>query len=225
MLFAGATSEAQLDALIMHFQATTGVELVPVTPQTAPLKRRGRSVKDLDAASFSADCSDEEVADDIGLDFLTWLWFFSEMRGGELRLGQGTFAVSVEGPLTLVMEGGGAHEARLRNGAPLVSMEAKTALTSGKKLCRARVHIVRGEQEWIAELDGHEFVIRGLKLPKGEPLDAISRFQERMLSLRLFLDALLGFYDSFVEERIDASTWGTTLKDMRKWVASRAAKR
>ena len=45
-LCAGALSEAQMDVLTHHFHVATSVELTPLTPETAALKRRRRSVRD-----------------------------------------------------------------------------------------------------------------------------------------------------------------------------------
>jgi len=64
----------------------------------------------------------------IGREFLTWLWFFSEARGGLVRFPDlGEFSVMVEGSLTFFLEGAGAHEIVLRRGFPLLSAEAIAA--------------------------------------------------------------------------------------------------
>lgn len=136
-VFAGATSEQQCEALMIHLGQALGTELVALTPESAALKRKGHSIRDLVVTSLSPECADEEVSENPGMDFLTWLWFYSEKRGGEIETGHGTYAVMLEGPLTFVMEGSGAHEASLRKGSPLQSIEARTALLGGKKLARA----------------------------------------------------------------------------------------
>lgn len=225
VLFAAATTDAQCDALMLAFGQAVDIELVPLTPESAALRRRAISIRDLAATSLSPECADEEVSDRPGMDFLTWLWFFSETGGGELSTGQGRFGVAIEGPLTFVMEGSGAHETRLRNGSPLQSTEAQVALLSGKKLARARVMLARDGDQWSAELDAESFVMRGLKLPKSEDLDAASRYQVRMLALRAYFEGLLSFYDAFLEERLDPARWVACVGRMRDWVAGRQGKR
>lgn len=224
-IFAGATSDAQVEALILHLSQALGMDLVPMSPETAALKRKSHSIQDLAVTSLSPECADEEVSESPGLDFLTWLWFYSEKRGAELTTGQGTCAVMLEGPLTFVMEGSGAHEASLRKGSPVQSIEARTALLGGKKLARARVTLARGDEQWSGELDAPSFVLRGVKLPKTEQLDAVSRFQDRMLSLKAYLDGILAYYDLFLDERIDPQRWKETVGQMRDWVAKREGKR
>jgi hypothetical protein len=223
-LYAGAMSEKQVDAFVLAFREAAGRTPLPVTPAVAALKRKGVNARDVAPASFSPEIEDELVGNSLGQDFLTWLWFFSEARGGLLATDDGEFGVMIEGPLTFVLEGNGAHEALLRKGSPLVSAEAKTSLLSGKKLKRAVLTMARGNDTWQAGVDADEFVFRGLKLPKGEQLDFVSRFQERMLALHAFQQAFLRFYDRFLEERGSAAQWKQTLREIRAWVSGRTAR-
>jgi hypothetical protein len=225
VMYAGAASAKQAEAFLLAFREATGRTPAAVTPETAALRRRGVNARDLAPTSFSPEVEDELAGNSLGQDFLTWLWFYSEVRGGLLPGDDGEFGVMIEGPLTFVLEGNGAHEALLRKGAPPVSAEAKTSLLSGKKLKRAVLTMARGEAVWRGGVDADEFVFRGLKLPQGEPLDFVSRFQERMLALHAFQDAFLRFYDRFLEERADAARWKGTRKEIHAWVSNRTAQR
>ena len=225
MAYAGAASDKQTDALVLAFREAVGVTLIPATPAAAALRRRKVNLNDLSPTSFSPELDDELAGDSIGQDFLTWLWFFAETRGGPIPTDRGEFGVIIEGPLTFWLEGDGAYETVVRKGAPLVSAEAKAALLVGKKLKSARVTFARGEELWSVRLDADEFVLRGLSLPKGAPLDAVSRFQERMLLLDIFRDVLLQSFDLFLAERADASVWKKTRAGLHDWVGNRAARK
>ncbi len=225
LLYTTALSDKQLDAFQIGFSQAIGFGGVPVLPETASLQRRNRSIRDWEPVSFSADVEPEDVSNDPGLDFLTWLWFVSEARGGMLKLKDlGDWAVMIDGPLTFVMEGAGAHEAVVRRGEPRLSAEAKASLLSGKKLRRAKLTLARGEQAWSGAIDGPSFVIRGLKMPDGEKLDAVSKFQERMHLLDLFKEALLSLFDRFANER-ESSDWKRTVEEMQTWVKSRKTRK
>lgn len=233
LIYTSALSDKQVDAFQVHFAQTIGFSLIPATPEMAAMKRQQANVRDWDACSFSPECEDGEVANDPGLDFLTWLWFVAEGRGGQLKIEDvGDIAVMIEGPLMLVIEGAAAHEAVLRKGEPMLSAEAKTSLLGGKKLRRAKVTLANGDSSYSFTLDAMSLAIRGLKLPEGNTdgkgerikLDAISRFQERMDQLDFFQKALFGFYDRFVSERRDARKWGATLKELHKWITDRKTK-
>ncbi|OQA27672.1 MAG: hypothetical protein BWY59_01032 [Verrucomicrobia bacterium ADurb.Bin345] len=113
----------------------------------------------------------------------------------------------------------------LRKGEPVFSVEAKTALMSGKKLRRAKVTLARGKESWQCTLDAQDFAFRSLKLPDSEALDPVGRFQERMRHLDTFAGAFFGLYERFLDERADAKRWATTLKEVHKWLADRGARK
>ena len=222
LVYAGALSDAQLDAFQVYWARTFGFALIPLGPETAAAARRQVRVREWAGVSFSPEVEDDEAVPRPGPEFFTWLWYVAEARGGMMKLGEaGDFAIAIEGPLLFAAEGGGAHEIVIRKGEPLLGAETKAALLSGKKLRRARLMLVRGEHSWAGTLDAETFVLRGLKLPEGEKLDAISRFQERVILLGIFRDAFLTLYDRFVDERVNAKTWTATLKDMHAWVRGR----
>lgn len=225
LLYTTALSDKQLDAFQIGFSQALGYGGVPVLPETASLQRRNRSIKDWDPVSFSADIEPEHVTHDPGLDFFTWIWFVSEARGGMLKLKDlGDWAVMIEGPLTFVMEGSGAHEAVIRRGEPRFSAEAKASLLSGKKLRRAKLTLARGDESWTCTFDAPSFIVRGLKLPEGEKLDTISKFQERMHFMDLFKEGLLALFDRFCEER-ESAGWGQTLEEIHQWVKVRKTRK
>ena len=226
LLFAETVSDSQLDAFQSHFRETQGFNLIPVDPLTAAARRQQLDLRTLKPASFSPECEDDEADSGPGRDFLTWLWYFSEARGGLARLPDlGEFGVALDGTLTFYMEGDGAHETVLRHGNPLLSAEAKTALLSGKKLRRASLVIARQKESWRFTLDADTFILRGVKLPDTEKVDDAARFQERMIALHTFAEALLGFYDRFLKERTAPATWAKTCADIRQWVADRATRK
>ncbi len=225
-VYAEATSEKQMDALEIGFREAQAFGLIPATPQNAAAKRLHIDVRDIAASSFSPDCEDDAADNNIGQDFLTWMWFYSETRGGIIKLPSGgDFAIMLEGPLTFVLEGQGAHETVLRRGSPEISVEAKIALLSGKKLRKARLLLARGNDTWQVTLDADQFVFRGLKLPEAEKLDPISRFQERMTSLSTFTTAFLEIYDRFIKERTDEKGWKKTRTAIHQWVSERTARK
>lgn len=226
VLFCEATSDKQLDALEASFREALGFGVIPVSPQYAAARRLKYDMRDYTPTSFSPDCEDDSVGNSAGQDFLTWLWFYSEARGGIIKLPSGgDFALMIEGPLTFVLEGQGAHETVLRRGSPAISAEAKIALLSGKKLKKARLLLARGQDTWQVSLDAEQFVFRGLKLPEGEKLEPVSRFQERMTSMMTFTTAFLEIFDRFMKERTDEKAWEKTRGDIHRWVSERTARK
>jgi hypothetical protein len=227
VLYTSATSDNQLDAFTVNFQSTTGVDLIPVTADTAAAKRRQADVRDWDKTSFSPEVPDADVESLPGLDFLTWLWFASEARGGIFKTDNlGEIAVALEGPLLFRREGDGAHETALRKGLPTVSAEAKTALLSGKKLRRAKLLLACADENWSATFDAANFVFRSVKLPDAkELLDPASRFQDRLQKLDLFRELFFALFDRFLDDRCDAPKWSATKHEIHQWAADRAMRK
>jgi len=219
LLIAAALSDKQIDTLSPVFKETAGTLPILLTPETAALKRKQLNANDLEPVTFSPDDTLEPPAESsLGMDFFTWLWFAWEKEGGVYHLPDGReFGVMLEGPLTFYREGKGAFEAVLRKGTPINSREAGTALLCGKKLRRAKVIIGQGDNVFSATLDA-DFAFRSLKLPKGEQMDPVGRFQERMLFVETFWSAWLTLYDRFLDLRSDPKQWPKTLDAMRQWI-------
>jgi len=212
-----------VDVFVSYFRDAVGFAPEILTPESAALWVARTDPRDWSPCSYSPEVDAGRVSPLVGHDFMTWLWFQSEQHPDAVPAGaQGKVGVMLEGPLTLVMEGGGAHETVLRKGNPTVSSEAKACLLAGKKLRKATVNLVRGESVWRFALDGETLAFRSLKLvnPEGA-LDPVSRFQDRMLQLETLTELLLGVYGAFATERRDAKRWDKTLQAMRAWVEER----
>ncbi len=221
-IYASATSEKQLDAFVLSLMQTTGCSAQAADPETIAAKTESINVEGWAPASFSGELEDGMVDGTAGREFLMWLWYCSEKRGGLAQIPDvGEIAFMVEGPLTFVMEGKGAHEITLRKGEPMLSAEARTALLSGKKLKKAKVQFVRGEEAWAFTFDADEFVFRSLKLPQTESFDRVSKFQERMVLLEVFRQSFFHLFREFAKERDDSAAWKKTKEAMRQWVAER----
>ncbi|MEE9369061.1 MAG: recombination-associated protein RdgC [Pontiella sp.] len=222
MIYSTATSDKQLDAFVLSLMQTTGVMAQVADPENIASKNDSVNVQNWGPASFSDEMEDNMVDGTAGREFLMWLWFCSEKRGGLANIPEvGEIAYMVEGPLTFVMEGKGAHEITLKKGEPMLSAEAKTSLLSGKKLKKAKVQFVRGEEIWAFTFDADEFVFRSLKLPQTETFDRVGKFQERMVLLETFRQTFFHLFSEFVKERDNSKDWKETKAAMRKWVTDR----
>jgi len=79
---ATATSVAGCDALVSHWEHAVGQRLIPYLPVVAAMRLGNVDVRTLTATSFSPDVSNEDVEQDVGTEFLTWVLYFSEAQGG-----------------------------------------------------------------------------------------------------------------------------------------------
>lgn len=221
LLYCTAMSEKQLDAFLIHFGAVTGVKPVSADPTAMAWQLAQSRTDRWNSLGFAAD----QWADCApGREFLMWLWFMSEAKGGEVTLPEsGPMAVLVEGPLQFDQEEQG--ETVIRKGEPMISAETRAALLSGKKLRRAKLTLARGEEIWTCTLDADEFIFRGLKLPKPEAYDVLGKFTERMEFLDMFRVAFGELYKQFVEIRDDPSALEALCEEIREWIRSRPTRK
>ena len=226
LIYAGALTEKDCERFAIYLRHTLGFELFSVNPEQAALSRHKIDVNQLTPISFTPEIEDLLSEAPVGRDFLTWLWFISETGDGVVEVpGDGSFSFMLQGPLTLLFEGHGAHETVLRKGEPLISAEARTCLLSGKKLKSSKLIIARDEEVWQCTLNADEFIFRGLSLPDSEEaVDPISRFQDRMLALKTFKKVFFHLYGQFLEKRTDAEAWPDTRRAIHAWVKERKAK-
>ncbi len=223
LLFAETLAEKQVDVFTRYLRDALGFPPQVFTPEELALHLGHSDSREWIPCSFSSEVDPDRTSPLAGHDFMTWLWFQSEQSPDKVPAGkEGAVGVLLEGPLTLVMEGGGAHEISLRKGNPTQSAEAKSCLLAGKKLRKATLTLVRGEATWKLGLDGETFAIRGLKpvVPEGA-LDAVSRFQDRMQQVETVSRILIGLFEAFVEERRNPDTWKQRVQEIRTWIQER----
>jgi hypothetical protein len=227
-LYVTALPVSQLDVFNASLAATLGFGGEPATPEALGVLLKKVDLRDLAGTSFSPEMEGEAMEAAPGREFLTWLWFKAETQNGRVALAEGReLGVLLEGPLTFMHEGNGAHAAVLKKGAPENSIEAKTCLLSGKKLKEAKITFALDEQNtWSFGFEADQFLIRGLKLPQGEgALDAVSRFQERMIFLEQWREIFLDLFGAFVDVRGDSRKWKAAVAEIREWVKGRPGRR
>ena len=225
IVYAECTTDKQTDVFIHMFEQTTKKKLIPLTPESAAVKRANINIRDIPNCSFSPEIEDSAPEDFFGREFLTWVCFFCEKLGGIINLElAGEFGIMLDGPVTLVNTGvQGAHFTQLRKGLPLASNEATTALLGDKKIKQAKMIIARKDEVWETHFDADEFIFRSTKLPKGEQLSGESKFQERMLFTQGMTQVVLTLYDKFLEVRYDDAKWAKMLDDIHVWMKDRKA--
>lgn len=150
-----------------------------------------------------------------GRDYLTWLWYVIEAKGGMID----RMAHMIEGPLVFGSDEGG-QVCGIRNGEPLTCAETKAALRAGKKLVRAKFTVADCDDSMVFTLDADRFMFRGLRLPQGEKLDPVSRWQERVK----YLDGLRKWHETnfgrFVTLRL-SKDWDEERRAVGAWILER----
>jgi hypothetical protein len=165
----------------------------------------------------------------LGQEFLTWLWWKSEERGGAVALPErGDITVVFAKHMLLESGEGETVEKILCSGLQAELQEARTGLRMGKKLEQARIVIGYQNYEFALTLAGSIMEFRNVRLPKteeSEERESAGRDVafEGMVLERIFLYELLlalvhDLYRLFVLCRV-SSMWPEEKKKIRHWVA------
>ena len=162
----------------------------------------------------------------LGQEFVTWLWFKSEERGGSVEIpGSGDVTVVFEKHLLLESGEGEAHEKIICQGLQAELNEARTGLKMGKKLEQARVLIGLGEYEWNLTVRASVFDFKSVKTPKtmaaGEESDDPAAAEGMILEKIGLYEQLLKLMDElfrlYLKIRLSRE-WEAELARLRNWI-------
>jgi hypothetical protein len=160
----------------------------------------------------------------LGEEFLFWLWFCAETRGGmhavaDVNGQEARIGVALDRILEFYDATGGVRVA-VRGDAPTRAPEAREALRRGMRLTRAGIVITSGDENVTLQLDGPTFDLKSLKGEKPEADTKEERDQAVLAMLFGCADSLERVYRAFLEERA-AKTFESTLgREMRRWAKS-----
>ncbi len=162
----------------------------------------------------------------LGQEFLTWLWWKSEERGGLVALPEeGDIVVVFEKHMLLEFGEGESNEKLICKGLQTELQEARTGLVMGKKLEQARIQLVQNDYEWNFTLAAALMEFRNVKLPKTADSEDPNDHEERegMLLERIYLfeelvRVVLALFKVFLKLRVSGA-WQEELKNVRAWVA------
>jgi len=136
----------------------------------------------------------------IGSEFLLWLWFQAETRGGVFQLeGLGQVGGAFDALLEMTAPTGGS-KVTVRGDHPTRQPEAEAALRTGRVPVRARLLLARDEATFELTLDAATFDVGALKLTAESadaPAPGEEQSQERaalMFELPAMVDALFALF-------------------------------
>ena len=222
-LYLGTASTKAVDTFLTFFYDTFSMTPIPVDFDDIMSRHFNETAQNLQCVTFSQDSNEPDFVP--GRDFLTWLWYYSEQKGGKASIESGAnFEIGIEGPLTLALmdEASGSGETVVKKGVPQNSAEAKAALSVGKKLKKAKLSICRGEHIWAGTIDTDTLSFSGLSLPDGEEMDIHSAFEERVNFLDMFRLALDAYVKTFIEH-LKSPEWPAEQESIHTWSAERAS--
>jgi len=163
----------------------------------------------------------------LGQEFLTWLWWKSEERGGSVSLpGEGDATVVFEKHMLLEFGEGESSEKIICSGLQAELQEARTGLQMGKKLEQARITIGYNSYEFSFTLAAALMEFRSVRLPKTDATESDSSDNpeevEGMILERIFLfEELIRvvnvLFRMFLDVRV-GDKWPAELHKVTAWI-------
>lgn len=167
----------------------------------------------------------------LGQEFLTWLWWKSEERGGMVALpGYGDITVVFEKHMLLEFGEGEYSEKLVCTGLQTELKEARTGLIMGKKLEQARLQIIKNDYEWNVTLGAGLFEYRNVRLPKTAATEKDQSHSdeetEGLILERIFLfeelvSTINELFRAFLLVRT-SNNWPSELQALRAWIHHQA---
>ncbi len=163
----------------------------------------------------------------LGQEFLAWLWYKSEERGGNVDLpGTGDILVVFEKHMLLEYGEGADSEKLICRGLQTELKEARAGLALGKKPEQARIRLARGDFEFSVTLTAASMEFRSVRLPKtagaddGDDPDSLEGQILERISLFEDLTKLVNeLFAMFINIRATGK-WPDELVKIRDWVNS-----
>jgi recombination associated protein RdgC len=164
----------------------------------------------------------------LGQEFLTWLWWKSEERGGSVELpGEGDITVAFEKHMLLESGEGESMEKIVCTGLQAELQEARTGLRMGKKLEQARIILGHRDYEYSFTLAAALMEFRNVRLPKTEatendksdnPEEVEGMILERVYLFEELIKLVNGLFKMFLNVRL-SEEWREELQKIKSWVA------
>ena len=163
----------------------------------------------------------------LGQEFLTWLWWKSEERGGTVEVPEvGDVTLVFEKHMLLEFGEGESSEKIICSGLQAELQEARTGLQMGKKLEQARIRLDYNNYEFSFTLAAALMEFRSVRLPKTETTESDKSENpeevEGMILERIFLfEELIRMVNKlflmFLKVRV-GEEWHNELPKVRNWI-------
>lgn len=168
----------------------------------------------------------------LGQEFLTWLWWKSEERGGTVELPAiGDVTVVFEKHMLLEFGEGESSEKIICSGLQAELQEARTGLQMGKKLEQARIVLGHKSYEYSFTLAAALMEFRNVRLPKTEatendrsenPEEVEGMILERIFLFEELIRLVNVIFLKFLQLRL-SEEWHDELIKVRAWIQKAGA--
>lgn len=214
-----------LELFVQRFLATFKLHIEQLTPPALALSMLGDAAEE---AVHDADSVDYTMDGILGQDFLTWLWFQSDVAPSFFRTDDGhSFLVAMRKRVTVTGFVGMDRETAsvAASDADSFLSEARLGLHRGKKVASALIHLTKDDFGFDVSVKAADFSLNSLKTPKIDKSDRDddpdSLFLEKVFLIETAVTLLDCLYRQFLGLRLDRDKWDKTTDEMQLWMNGR----
>ena len=216
-----STQEKMIELFAQRFLDTFKLHIEQLTPPALALSMLG---KEYEEAIHDADEVDESFDGSLGRDFLTWIWFQSDVAHSFFRTDDGQpFMVSMEKRVTVTGFAGMDRETASVTASDTDSplSEARLGLHRGKKVASALIHLTKDDFVCDVTVKAADFSLNSLKTAKLDKSDRDddpdALFLEKAFLIETAVTLLDSLYRQFLGLRLDEGKWKKTTDEMTLW--------
>jgi recombination associated protein RdgC len=212
-VYFSSLSDKVADDFIDLFKKTFALSLIRLLPQENPLivKKITETVIKREDAALA------------GREFMTWLWFKSEERGGRISL-EREDEIELNYLKRVVLEAGEGEYSQgvVCHGIHAELKEGKEAIRQGKKVKEAGIKLISNQNEWEFTLKADNFHFQSLKLPLAEwqetDEDPSGKMLERIYLIENAAKIIDRLYNLFIGVRYSEQWQAKETNLLAKWL-------
>ncbi|MEC9071438.1 MAG: hypothetical protein VX938_03625 [Myxococcota bacterium] len=159
-----------------------------------------------------------ERTQQMGGEFLTWLWYRADLNEGVLQVGDRPVEVWFDAKLALESLGAIKEQNVIRSETPTETEEARASLQSGKHVREAQLRLICDQKAWALTLRGEDLSMHGVKIPALLTSEADDRLYERLALLEEVEGLVDGLFQEFARVRLDDDAWRSEVEAIRDWI-------
>ena len=229
-VYLATTKRKVIELFTKYFTRTFQVELQEITPDVvasdfAITDEQKDALANFEPTPFFGSEARRTV-DEMGQDFLTWLWF-STQHGGTFVAPDGKpFAASLERKIIVESEVGENKKTATVSGPLSALEEAMTGLRLGKKVVSAGLFLEQGDGSWLFTVQSLNFRLNSCRTPKGfadESEDPEGFFLDKAGFVIRAFEMLHAIFRAFLLLRL-SDNWDVAVNQLRDWVNASAEK-
>ena len=224
----GSLSPKVMEDFEKYFKESFHLTLLPFLPWGSPPTEGQQEITAADAGRDPVNPQPPDVDGTSkpffwGREFLTWLWFKSEERGGIIQIPD-RYEVELIFLQRLVLASGDGEysETVVCQGLHSDMKEGREALRQGKKIKEARLRLTNDATKWEFTLKADYFQYQSLKLPatiaSDEEPDREGQNMERIFLVETALETIDKLFAAFSSLRLSSQWENEELPRMRKWL-------